>query len=87
MTERFLLHVLTALPPGVTEIYTHASYVDAEARRWRPHDYECEAELAALTSPRIKEALEESGIECISYRDLGAYPPIGTGMVRQRRQG
>ncbi len=70
MTEHFLLGAITALPPGVTEIYTHASIVDEEARRWRPADYECEAELAGLTSPRVRAALAEHGIDVISYADL-----------------
>jgi hopanoid biosynthesis associated protein HpnK len=70
VTESYLLGVLQTLRPGVTEIYTHASHVDVEARRWRPADYECEAELAALTSPRVRAALQSADIERVSYRDL-----------------
>jgi len=70
MTEPYVLGVLAALPPGVTEIYCHASLVDAEARRWRPADYECEAELAALTSARVRAALDAQGVTRMSYRDL-----------------
>ncbi len=70
VTEAYLLGVLAALPPGITEIYTHAALVDAEARRWRPADYESAAELAAITSPRVRAALAAGGIERISYRDL-----------------
>jgi hopanoid biosynthesis associated protein HpnK len=70
ITETFLLRVLAELPHGVTEIYTHASLVDAEARRWRPANYECEDELKALTSIRVRAALEAAGIERISYRSL-----------------
>ena len=72
MTESYLLGVLDALPPGVTEIYCHAAVVDAEARRWRPADYESAAELAALTSARVRAALAGRGVERISYRDLAA---------------
>lgn len=70
MTEQHLLGILEALPPGVTEIYSHASIVDDEARRWRPADYECEAELAALLSPKVRDALQQGGIERTSYREL-----------------
>ena len=70
MTEPYLLGVIEALAPGVTEIYSHASLVDAEARRWRPADYECEGELAALTSPRVRAALSERQVELTSYRAL-----------------
>jgi len=46
------------------------SLIDAEARRWRPADYECEGELAALTSPRVRAALSEQQIALTSYRSL-----------------
>lgn len=72
VTERYLLGVLQALPSGVTEIYCHAAVVDAEARRWRPPDYESAAELAALTSSRVRAALDAAGIKRISYRDLSS---------------
>ncbi len=71
MTERYLLGLIARLPPGVTEIYTHASIVDAEARRWRPLTYECEGELAALKSPHVREALDRAGVRCIRYDELG----------------
>lgn len=70
MTEDYLLHVIAALPPGVSEIYGHPAELDAEARRWRPADYASEAELAALCSPRVRAALDAAQIERISYRDL-----------------
>ena len=68
--EDYLLTVLADLPPGVNEIYCHPALIDDEARRWRPADYESEQELAALASPRVREALERAAIERISYRDL-----------------
>jgi len=70
VSEGYLLAVLRDLPDGVNEIYCHPAVVDAEARRWRPPDYESEQELAALTSPRVRAALAQGGIERISYRDL-----------------
>jgi hopanoid biosynthesis associated protein HpnK len=72
VTEPYLLGIIAALPPGVTEVYCHASHVDAEARRWRPAEYECEAELAALTSTRVRAALDASGVALSSYRDLAS---------------
>jgi hopanoid biosynthesis associated protein HpnK len=70
VSEDYLLDVIARLPPGVSEIYCHAGLTDAEARRWRPADYESERELAALISPRVREAIEREGIELISYREL-----------------
>jgi hopanoid biosynthesis associated protein HpnK len=72
VTEPYLLGVIDALAPGVTEIYSHASLMDAEARRWRPASYECENELAALTSPTVRAALSARQIELTSYRALRA---------------
>ncbi|MFQ5666233.1 MAG: hopanoid biosynthesis-associated protein HpnK [Candidatus Binatia bacterium] len=70
VTEHYLRGVIAALPAGVTEVYSHAAVVDDEARRWRPDDYESAAELAALTSPRVRAALAARNIERISYRQL-----------------
>lgn len=70
MTEPYLLGLVAAVPRGITEIYCHAAKLDAEARRWRPADYESEEELAALQSLPVRAALETAGIERISYREL-----------------
>jgi hopanoid biosynthesis associated protein HpnK len=70
VTEPYLLGVLERLPPGVTEIYCHAAHPDEHTRRWRPADYESEDELAALTSARVRETIQRSGIELIGYRTL-----------------
>jgi len=72
ITEPYLLAVLEQLPQGVTEIYTHAAYLDDEARRWRPADYEPEHELAALLSPRVAQRIRELGIVVTNYRELAA---------------
>ncbi len=75
MTEPHLLGLLQRLPPGITEIYTHASIVDDEARRWRPATYECEGELAALTSKRVRQALDAKQVSCLSYSELAPAEP------------
>ncbi len=72
VTEEYLLHTFAELPDGVSEIYCHAGVVDAEAARWRPADYRSEAELRALTSERIRDALRQNGIALTSYRDMAA---------------
>jgi hopanoid biosynthesis associated protein HpnK len=72
VTEGYLLGVLETLPAGVTEIYSHAAMLDDEARRWRPPDYESDAELAALASLRVRAALQRCGIERMTYRDLAS---------------
>ncbi|MFI5396680.1 MAG: hopanoid biosynthesis-associated protein HpnK [Candidatus Binatia bacterium] len=72
VNEPYLLGILNAAPTGVTEVYCHPALTDDEARRWRPADYESEAELAALTSPRVHQALRASGIERLSYEELAS---------------
>jgi chitin disaccharide deacetylase len=72
LDERYALGVLNALPAGVTEIYSHPARIDEEARRWRPPEYEGDAEEAALTSPSVRNAIEAAAIELVSYRDLAS---------------
>jgi hypothetical protein len=57
MTEERLLRLIPHLPPGRNEIYFHpAAGRDALLERLMP-DYEHEAELSALLSPRVRAAL------------------------------
>ena len=70
--ERYWLGVLDALPDGVTEVYSHPARSDAAAQRWRPLAYEGEAELRALTSPRVRHAVAAAGIAQMSYGDLAS---------------
>jgi len=74
VSESYLLAVADVLPPGTSELYCHPGLIDGEARRWRPADYQSEQELAALTSPRVRGALERAGVELISYRYLADAP-------------
>ncbi len=70
LSEEYLLTVLRQLSAGVNEVYCHAAIPDEESRRWRPPDYESTRELAALTSDRVRRAIEDAGIVRMSYRDL-----------------
>ena len=68
MTEEYLLRALDTLREGVTEIYFHPGcHPDEELRKWMP-DYRHEEELAALTSPRVREKLQSLGIVLRNYR-------------------
>ena len=58
MTEEYLLGLVKRLQPGVTEIYCHPGmYADAELQRWAP-EYQRQKELAALLSPRLRDAAD-----------------------------
>ena len=68
MTEAYLLAALDRLQDGVTEIYFHPGcHPDETLRRWMP-DYRHEEELAALTSPRVREKVRSLGIRLRNYR-------------------
>jgi hopanoid biosynthesis associated protein HpnK len=69
--EEYLLRLLEELPEGVSEVYCHAGVVDEEAARWRPASYRSDLELAALTSPDVRAALQRLRIELTTYRELG----------------
>ncbi len=56
--EAYLLRLLERLPPGDSELYAH------------PALGKFEHELAALSSPRVRERIERSGIRLVRYQDL-----------------
>jgi len=68
--ERYLLSVIAALPPGVHEIYCHPA--EAQPAALAPHQrgYDHAREVAALVSPRVREALRATGVELVTYPDL-----------------
>jgi hopanoid biosynthesis associated protein HpnK len=68
MTEEYLLKVLERLQDGVTEIYFHPGCTpDPELAAWMPGYYH-EEELAALTSPRVRDGISTRGIRLGNYR-------------------
>jgi len=59
MDEAVLLSILERLPPGVSEIYLHPEM----------RDFHGGEELAALVSPRVREALERTEIPSGGFQD------------------
>jgi chitin disaccharide deacetylase len=72
MDEPTLLEILARLPCGATEIYLHPASASAEPSAASMGGYRHAAELAALLSPRVKQALEASGARRGGFRDLAA---------------
>ncbi len=62
LNEAYLLALLERLPPGLSELYAHPR-LDTPAGR---------AELAALTSPRVRERLQALGIRLTTYGEVAA---------------
>jgi chitin disaccharide deacetylase len=68
MTEGYLLQALDSIKEGVTEIYFHPGCYPCSALQGLMPDYLHEQELAALTSPRVKEKLALLGVTLRNYR-------------------
>jgi hopanoid biosynthesis associated protein HpnK len=70
LTEERVLRILTRLPDGVTEIFFHpATAVFAGADRGTER-FQWTDELAALTSPNVRDAIARNGIQSITYGEL-----------------
>ena len=73
-----LVALLQALPPGVTELMTHPGYCTEELLRAKTRlKASREAELKALTDPRVREALGANGIRLASFAEIGAPQAAG----------
>lgn len=75
ITGRFqtaqLVELIGALPEGSTELMCHPGKCGPALRQARTRLKESrEAELAALTAPEVKAALERAGVELVNYRQL-----------------
>jgi chitin disaccharide deacetylase len=72
MNEARVLRMLDALPDGVTELLFHPAtgpFAGADAGTER---FDWSGELAALTSPAVREALARNHIESITYSTLSS---------------
>jgi hopanoid biosynthesis associated protein HpnK len=69
LDESMLAQVLRRLPEGTWELVCHPAYLDNELRSLSRLKAG-ERELAALTSPHIRQCLQECGIELTTYPEL-----------------
>ena len=69
MDEETLLAVLARLPAGLTEIYLHPATLSGSAIAASMSGYRHADELAALLSPRVRMAVEATGVERGGYGD------------------
>ena len=70
--ERYLLALIGALPSGVSEIYCHPAEVAPAILAIHQPGYDHAAELTALTSARVRTALEAANVQLVSYADLAS---------------
>lgn len=67
ITEETLLDIVASLEDGVTELVCHPGFLGPEVvERYRFH-INCEAELFALTSPRVRRRMEELSVKPLTY--------------------
>jgi hopanoid biosynthesis associated protein HpnK len=67
MTEDRLLALIPHLPEGLNELYSHPATADAKDMRRGVPGYEYREELAALMSPRVRQALIDNNISLARF--------------------
>jgi chitin disaccharide deacetylase len=67
--ENYLM-MLKNMPCGINEFVAHPGYVDEELKRWSSYHESRTLELGVLLSPRFRDALDDSGVRFIGYRDI-----------------
>ncbi|MBV8067797.1 MAG: hopanoid biosynthesis-associated protein HpnK [Candidatus Eremiobacteraeota bacterium] len=86
LTEERVLQILDVLPDGVTEIFFHPATARFRGADPGTEDFHWQEELAALTSRRVREAIERNGIESVTYGEVASrqataarHPSTGSG--------
>jgi hypothetical protein len=70
VTEDMLVSLAENLPGGVTELGLHPATATWGGEHCPPAHWRQADELAALTSPRVRAAIERNGIALIRWADL-----------------
>jgi chitin disaccharide deacetylase len=70
ISEHLLLSMLEHLPPGVTELGLHPATETWGGEHAPPPHWQQAEELAALTSPRVRAAVEARGIVLQRWADI-----------------
>ena len=69
MSERYFLYALENLTARTSEIYFHPA-VYADDRLLNKDERQCSIEFEALTSKRVKERVQELGINLTNYFEI-----------------
>ena len=70
MNQDNLIRILSNLPEGVSEIYTHPATGAWDGMDPAAADYEYEAEYKALIHPRVRRVIEKFSIELSGFSDI-----------------
>lgn len=71
MSQEVLQHIIKTLPEGVTEIMVHPGSDRTALSQRFTWGYRWQDELEALQSQSVLQEIKESGIQLISYQQLG----------------
>ena len=69
-THEELLHIITDLPDGTTEVMCHPGYTDDAFAKESVYNDQRDRELQILTDPSIQETIQANGILLITFADL-----------------
>lgn len=70
MEEQLLLNIINSLPNGTTEIMVHPGLDDTMLALAFPWGYNWQKELAAVTSPRVLDGLQQREIDLVSFANV-----------------
>jgi hopanoid biosynthesis associated protein HpnK len=70
ITEELLVRLIGHLPEGATELGLHPATTTWRGEHCPPAHWRQAGELAALTSPRVREAVERRAVKLIRWADL-----------------
>jgi hopanoid biosynthesis associated protein HpnK len=87
LTEERVLQIVDSLPDGTTEIFFHPATGAFEGADRGTEHFAWSGELAALTSPRVREAIARKRIESTTYGELVSMrpsTPLGMTPTRSR---
>jgi chitin disaccharide deacetylase len=74
LNEETLIRLLSLLSQGSTELVAHPGFLSPEVTRESVFNRNCEKELTALTSDRVKKLLKNLNIKLITFEDFCLCP-------------
>jgi predicted glycoside hydrolase/deacetylase ChbG (UPF0249 family) len=70
LEEKTLIFLLKSLNQGSTELVTHPGFLTSEVIKESPFHCNCEKELNALTSNRVKKLVKDLDIQLVTFEEF-----------------
>ena len=71
--EAHLVHLIQLLGEGTTELMCHPGWVDDRLLKMASYCSQREGEVAALTSPRVRQAVVENDVQLATFRSASQH--------------